>query len=670
MASIDQFLKKVALFQDLAQTDLERLGQLGEMVTLSANQTLFDEGSLGDQAYIIREGTLQILKDSPYGEVLLATRHVGDVIGEMSLLDQSPRSAKVRAETGCILFAISQRHFDDLLESSPTAARSILRTAMARWRETEEVLEQSQQILQLALQEVEQRVDELSTLNRITRAVTAAPDLQAAQETTARELTTLFQAHNCVIALLNDAKTELLVTVDYFQSQNQAETIGYKINLADNPLIQQLVKSGQSQIFPDITTSKPFVSLHNALQNRQIHCVMIVPLLTRREVIGTIGILTDQEDRVFTQVEMRLVETIAGQIAGAIANAQLFEEEQQQRRVVEERTDALLKTLEDLRATQEELIQSEKMAALGQLVAGVAHEVNTPLGAIRSSVDNVSEFLDENLADLPDFFQALSVEWQEAFTTILARSIQQTSLSLSSREKRKLRRALTRSLDEDGVESADVIADMLVDIGIYDQVEPFVHLFKAPNGKEILRMVYQISLLKRSTNIISTATDRAAKVVYALKTYAREDATGEKAQASIVDGIETVLTLYHNQLKRGVEVIRRYEDIPLIPCYVDELNQVWTNLIFNAIQAMDHSGTLVIETFIHDEMVYIRVTDSGPGIPSDIQEKIFEPLFTTKPAGEGTGLGLHIVRKIVNMHDGIINVESVPGKTAFIVGLP
>jgi len=131
-----------------------------------------------------------------------------------------------------------------------------------------------------------------------------------------------------------------------------------------------------------------------------------------------------------------------------------------------------------------------------------------------------------------------------------------------------------------------------------------------------------------------------------------------------------VLTLCQNQLKKGIEVVKNYEDIPDILCYPDELNQVWTNLIYNAIHAMDGSGRLGIDIAGQGSDIAVRITDSGHGIPEAIRERIFEPFFTTKPAGEGSGLGLDLVRKIIDRHQGRIEVESQPGKTTFSVFLP
>ncbi len=333
------------------------------------------------------------------------------------------------------------------------------------------------------------------------------------------------------------------------------------------------------------------------------------------------------------------------------------------------KNEELSTTLQQLKTTQSQLIQSEKMALLGQLIAGIGHEINNPLGAIRASIENISDFLNQALENLPKVFQQLSPEHQQLFLVLLYKAIQQNML-FSSKEKRQLKKTLTRQLESLEIAKPESVADTLVDLGIYDEVELILPLLIHPNSQMILNTMYQIVGLKKSTKTISTATDRAAKIVFALKSYARYDTTGEKVQTNITDGIETVLTLYHNQIKQGVEVIRNYADLPLILCYPDELNQVWTNLIHNSLQAMNNKGTLSIDVAKQDTRILIGITDSGNGIAPEIKQKIFEPFFTTKPAGEGSGLGLDIVKKIIDKHQGTIDVESEIGKTTFTVSLP
>lgn len=330
----------------------------------------------------------------------------------------------------------------------------------------------------------------------------------------------------------------------------------------------------------------------------------------------------------------------------------------------------LQQTLQHLQTAQRELIQSEKMAALGQLIAGVAHEINTPLGAIRSSVANIEEFVQRDLLAIPHFFQTLSAERQADFFALLNFAIAQHEI-LTSKEKRQLRKKMTLLLTEAQLAEPELLADRLIDIGIYDDITPWLPLLQSVDYQRVLEMLYQIVSLQKSTATIATASDRAAKVVFALKSFSRFDHSGKKVLTQISEGIETVLTLYHNKLKFGVELNRDYETVPKIYCFPDELNQVWTNLIHNALQAMNNQGILTIQIKTQDSYIVISISDTGDGIPEEIKQRIFEPFFTTKPVGEGSGLGLDIVKKIIEKHGGRIELHSQLGQgTTFSVFLP
>jgi len=315
------------------------------------------------------------------------------------------------------------------------------------------------------------------------------------------------------------------------------------------------------------------------------------------------------------------------------------------------------------------LIRSEKMAILGQIISGVAHEIKTPLGAIRASIDNISGSLPQILEELPALFQSLSEDLQRDFSLLLERTARRKT-DLTARQERKLKRALTAVLEDRDIENADDIADTLTDMGIHDDTEALLPLFRSSETDLILQTAYNLSGLQRNSQNIATATDQASKIIFALKSYAHYDHTESLVEADLTEGIETVLTLCHNQLKYGVEVIRNYEELSPVLCYPDELNQVWTNLIHNAAQAMDGKGTLEIDVRQRDDRAVVTVTDSGKGVPDEVKERIFEPFFTTKPAGEGSGLGLDIVKKIIDKHRGRIEVESELGRTSFKVLIP
>jgi two-component system, NtrC family, sensor kinase len=328
-----------------------------------------------------------------------------------------------------------------------------------------------------------------------------------------------------------------------------------------------------------------------------------------------------------------------------------------------------VKTVQELQVMQNHLIQSEKMVVLGQLIARIAHDINTPLAAIHSSMENVIHFLDHTLAELPQFFRSLSEAVLSDFMLLLQRSLQKREF-ISFREKRALKKRLTERLETEKVTDARITAYTLTEIGVGDEIEEYISFLKQQNHLSLLDMVYKLSSVHRSMETIQIAGDRATQVISALKNYARFDLENKPKLANLTQGIDTALILHQSQIQQKVEVIRNYQLISLVRCYPDELNQVWSNLIQNALQSMQNDGRLVIDVSQTDQTVQIVITDNGSGIPTEIQAKIFDPFFTTKSSKHGTGLGLDIVRRIVDQHHGQISVTSQPGRTAFTIVLP
>ena len=395
--------------------------------------------------------------------------------------------------------------------------------------------------------------------------------------------------------------------------------------------------------------SKPIIKLTEA--TRKIGKESDYSLRVFKTTYDEIGDLYDEFNKMLSTIQLRESER-----DGALE-------------ALQHRTEELTHTLNELKAAQSRIIQSEKMAALGQLVAGVAHEVNTPLGAIRSSITNIQNSLNTLLQDLPSFYRNIESGLLPVFNQLILRAVEST-IFVSSKEEQQYRRSVTRELEELDVENADSLADLLVDMGIYSGIDEYKDIFAHESGPLLMENAYKLSGIFKSTKNISLAADKAANVVLALKTYSRAESSEEKSTMSIKDSIETVLTLYHNLIKHGVEVIRTYDELPNISCYCDELNQVWTNIVHNALQAMNGKGKLEIQIRNAEQFAEVRIIDSGSGIPENIKDKIFEPFFTTKPQGEGSGLGLDIVKKIIDKHNGQIEVESEPGRTCFIVRLP
>ena len=455
-----KFLRKVPLFSDLPDEDLERLCEMIDEVHLAAGEELFAEGSAGHHAYIIQEGQLEIIKSSGGREVLLAVRREGEVIGEMSLVEEAPRMASVRARTNSILLSISQEQFENLLHSSSSAARALLFTVLARWRATEAMLR-----------------------------------------------------------------------------------------------------------------------------------------------------------------------------------------------------------------------QSEKMAQLGTLTAGLAHELNNPAAAVQRGAEQLQKVEDQTQeASMTLERMGLTSEQLDTLEKMqnLARQRAQVPDDLDALTQADREEALEDWLDDQDIDEAWEFAPPLVKMGLGpDELGDLLGQFPGEQFTILVRLLDGVYSLFSLMEEVHQGAARISEIVKSLKTYAYLDQAPVQ-EVDVHEGLDNTLVLLRNKLKQGVSVRREYaEGLPHIQAYGSELNQVWTNIIDNAADAMNGKGELVIRTRQEGQWVVVELLDNGPGIPENIREKIFDPFFTTKPVGVGTGLGLDISWNIVaNKHRGDIKVHSQPGWTCFEVWLP
>jgi signal transduction histidine kinase len=353
-------------------------------------------------------------------------------------------------------------------------------------------------------------------------------------------------------------------------------------------------------------------------------------------------------------------------------NSNLEEKVLQRTKELEKQKDELENTLTNLKQTQDQLVESEKMAALGQLIAGVAHEVNTPLGAIKSSGTNISGYLKNIVRDLPKVFTILNKDEEDLFFNMLDKA-SQTQVVLTTREERKIKKDIASKLDEIGIPNSRVLSTKFLKLNINEDLEVYKKILNHEESEFILDTALDLSGVISNTKNINTAVERASKIIFALKSFSRFDHSCEKIETDLVENVETVLTIYQNQIKVGTELVRKYDEkLDKVHCFPDELNQVWTNLIHNALQAMKHDNKILTVSIHQDEKYQIvSIGDNGSGIPEDIQDKIFNPFFTTKPAGEGSGLGLDIIKKIVEKHGGQISFDTQTDiGTTFHVKIP
>lgn len=337
---------------------------------------------------------------------------------------------------------------------------------------------------------------------------------------------------------------------------------------------------------------------------------------------------------------------------------------------LEEQKNQLNTAYIELKETQTQMIIMEKMAALGQLVAGIAHEINTPMGAINASSSTISDILNERMLEFITSINKLNSDSLQILHSLISISLEFKG-SLNSKEERTHRRRIEKILDEHGIEQSDTIADMLVDMHIFSDIEQIITHAKSANFLDILNIAYMVLRIYESGRTIQMSTQKVKKIIFALKSFAHIDKENVPTSFDLKENINNVIILYENQIKYGIDLIFNYDDsIPTMHGLADELGQVWTNLIHNALQAMNYKGVLQIDALQDADAVYVKITDNGPGIPKEIEARIFDPFFTTKPAGEGSGMGLHIISKIIQKHKGSINFTSQPGETTFTVGLP
>jgi signal transduction histidine kinase len=333
---------------------------------------------------------------------------------------------------------------------------------------------------------------------------------------------------------------------------------------------------------------------------------------------------------------------------------------------------ALLKAYEDRQQAEAQMILSEKMASLGQFVAGIAHEINTPSSAINAAIVNVTEGLQTLARQVP----SLAADGPSPLVGAAFHALVQKALSVDFDQKRASTaeiRQRTRELEAIllglGLPSPRELALAYSRLGLHEELRRLAESVPGGLPPPALAFLENAGNLAIAVSDIRVSIEAITRMVKALRHYSHLD-RAEMAEADIHDGLETTLTILRNQIRYGIVVERRYSRLPSIVCNINELNQVWTNVIHNAIQAMKGVGRLTIETTATDDGVAVRITDTGPGIPDTILGRIFDPFFTTKDQGEGTGLGLGIAQQIVQRHRGQISVDSEPGRTSFEVRLP
>lgn len=321
------------------------------------------------------------------------------------------------------------------------------------------------------------------------------------------------------------------------------------------------------------------------------------------------------------------------------------------------------------------LHQQEKMAALGTMSAGLAHELNNPAAAAQRSAAQSKEIQARWLSLTHQIERAAlqegQTDWLDDFIGEASRRFE-SPLKLEALEKIDLVDQLQSWLETSGIESAWELAPAMVNFGW--NIESFERLKSnlSPTLFSLsVRWLGTGCLMMNLLSEVLQTTDRISQIVRAVKSYTYLD-QAPLLEVDVHEGLESTLVIMQHKLKKGVTIKRDYSpNLPRIEAYASELNQVWTNIIDNAVDAMHGKGEIKIKTYEEDHRVIVEIADNGPGIPEKIQSRIFEPFYTTKAPGQGTGLGLHISHDIIaNRHHGQLLVESKPGETRFKIILP
>ncbi|MBD2296390.1 GAF domain-containing protein [Anabaena sphaerica FACHB-251] len=457
--------------------------------------------------------------------------------------------------------------------------------------------------------ELLERYQEIDLFEDISTQLTTSLNTRQIAQLVLQEMSQLIASSAGMILLLNSDGTvfETIAEFGVFFDSNQPEP--------GKGIIGSIVQSGRAELINDVQTDPRLE------EQKNVGALICVPLKAKERILGAIAIGTQKTD-VYKAEHLKLVSIFATQTAIAIEKALLYEQSTHAATQAQAQNQRLQQALRDLQLAQTQLIQSEKMSSLGQLVAGVAHEINNPLNFICGNLRYVAEYAKDLLHLLQDYQKFLPVAPP----------------------------ALQSELDNIDLE-------------------------------------FIIQDLPKLLDSMKLGTDRIVEIVQSLKNFSRHDEAQMKP-VNIHDGIDGTLMILHHRLKAGIhrpaiEISKDYAKLPLIECYPGQLNQVFMNILSNAVDALEekmehqeistYTPQITIRTeILENEGVVVRITDNGQGMKEEVMRRMYDPFFTTKEVGKGTGLGMAISHQIVvDRHRGLLKCRSQPGEgTEFWIQIP
>jgi len=421
------------------------------------------------------------------------------------------------------------------------------------------------------------------------------------QQKLLEHIVTFFEADSGCIALLDETGGALNIVAG---SGSAAEFVGAAIKVGDGVLGWVAQEKQPLLLDGEVANDPRFKNLQPRKQDSRPVSALCWPLTMDSELIGAISINRRDRGVQFGHEDLRQGDIIVGFVSPVVGNIRLYQE---QRR----RTEELQASNQMLQEAQNQLLQSEKMASIGQLAAGVAHEINNPVGYINSNLGSLGRYL-EDLFRLLDAYEQAEAELPDCDASKAIAAVRQ---------------------EVDTVFLRQDISDLM--------------------------------------NESREGITRVKQIVQDLKDFSHVD-EGDWQWSDLHNGLDSTLNIVNHELKYKAEVVREYGELPQVMCIASQLNQVFMNLLVNAAHAIEGQGVITIRTGREgDDRVWVEISDTGKGMAPDCVKRIFDPFYTTKPVGMGTGLGLSLSYSIVQKHAGRIEVESEEGKgTSFRIWLP